>query len=182
MAYPDKNEMPDLSRRAFINGQTVAFEPNDTILEAARRAGIFIPTLCELAALNHRPGTCRVCLVEVELSQGGREIVTSCETKIEPGMRIRTRTAEVRRRQKMQVELLMADHDENCSSCKRHGKCGLQDAALWTGADRLGLSGRYKPIRKLDMSAPAMRFDGGKCIRCLRCIEVCRQVQGVSAL
>ncbi len=182
MAYPDKNEMPDLSRRAFINGQTVAFEPNDTILEAARRAGIFIPTLCELAALNHRPGTCRVCLVEVELPQGGREIVTSCETKIEPGMRIRTRTAEVRRRQKMQVELLMADHDENCSSCKRHGKCGLQDAALWTGADRLGLSGRYKPIRKLDMSAPAMRFDGGKCIRCLRCIEVCRQVQGVSAL
>ena len=164
MAYPDKNEMPDLSRRAFINGQTVAFEPNDTILEAARRAGIFIPTLCELAALNHRPGTCRVCLVEVELPQGGREIVTSCETKIEPGMRIRTRTAEVRRRQKMQVELLMADHDENCSSCKRHGKCGLQDAALWTGADRLGLSGRYKPIRKLDMSAPAMRFDGGKCI------------------
>ena len=144
MAYPDKNEMPDLSRRAFINGQTVAFEPNDTILEAARRAGIFIPTLCELAALNHRPGTCRVCLVEVELPQGGREIVTSCETKIEPGMRIRTRTAEVRRRQKMQVELLMADHDENCSSCKRHGKCGLQDAALWTGADRLGLSQLYQ--------------------------------------
>ena len=100
MAYPDKNEMPDLSRRAFINGQTVAFEPNDTILEAARRAGIFIPTLCELAALNHRPGTCRVCLVEVELPQGGREIVTSCETKIEPACasaRVRRKSAAARK-------------------------------------------------------------------------------------
>lgn len=174
--------MPELERRAFINGVTVAIEPNDTILQAARRAGIFIPTLCEFAALNHRPGTCRVCLVEVERPQGGREIVTSCDTKIEPGMRIRTRTPEVRRRQKMQVELLFADHDENCSSCKRHGKCEMQDVALWTGADRAGLSGRYRAGRTADDSAPAMRFDGSKCIRCLRCIEVCRQVQGVSAL
>lgn len=174
--------LPDLDRRAFINGITVAFEPNDTILQAARRAGIFIPTLCEFAALNHRPGTCRVCLVEVERPQGGREIVTSCETRIEAGMRIRTRTAEVRRRQKMQVELLFADHNENCSSCTRHGRCELQDAAVWTGADRANLSGRYRAPRTSDDSGPSMRFDGSKCIRCLRCIEVCRKVQGVAAL
>ena len=111
-----KNNMPDLEHCALINGLSVEIEPNETILAAARRSGIFIPTLCELAALNHHPGTCRVCLVEVE-HEGEKRIVTSCDTKILPGMRIRTRTAEVRRRQKRQVELLMADHDENCSSC-----------------------------------------------------------------
>ncbi|MDO5531354.1 [FeFe] hydrogenase, group A [Sutterella sp.] len=170
--------------RAFINGVSVEIEPNDTILKAARRAGIFIPTLCEFAALNHTPGTCRVCLVEVEKLDGTIDIVTSCETRIEPGMRIRTRTPEVRRRQKLQMELLFADHDENCSSCSRHGNCELQKCALWVGLDGSHISGRHCAPRVEDMSQNGLRFDGRKCIRCLRCIEVCRQVQGplVSAL
>ena len=175
--YKDKKE---LAPRAFINGISVVIEPNDTILQAARRAGIFIPTLCEFAALNHRPGTCRVCLVGIERADGGHDIVTSCDTKIEPGMRIHTRTAEVRRRQRLQMELLFADHDENCSSCSRHGDCELQKAALWVGLEGSHLSGKYLADRREDATAPAMRFDGRKCIRCLRCIEVCRRVQGTN--
>lgn len=183
MTPVDMTENEDLPT-AFINSREVAIHPNDTILVAARRAGIFIPTLCEFAALSHTPGTCRVCLVEIEREDGGRDIVTSCDTRIEPGMRIRTRTGEVRRRQRRQVELLFADHDENCSSCMRHGKCELQETALLVGLDGSHMSGRLLAPRHEDVSAVAMRYDGRKCIRCMRCIEVCRRVQGpaVSAL
>ena len=141
MASQLYNDKKELAPRAFINGISVVIEPNDTILEAARRAGIFIPTLCEFAALNHRPGTCRICLVDIDRADGGHDIVTSCDTKIEPGMRIHTRTAEVRRRQRLQMELLFADHDENCSSCSRHGDCELQKAALWVGLEGSHISG-----------------------------------------
>ena len=178
MASLIQKDKKELAPRAFINGISVVIEPNDTILEAARRAGIFIPTLCEFAALAHRPGTCRVCLVDIERADGGHDIATSCDTRIEPGMRIHTRTAEVRRRQKLQMELLFADHDENCSSCSRHGDCELQKAALWVGLEGSHISGKYLAHRREDATASAMRYDGRKCIRCMRCIEVCRRVQG----
>ena len=183
---PNANPQHDESQGnvAFIDGAPVEIRPDDTILAAARRAGVLIPTLCEFAALAHRPGTCRACLVEVEREEGVREIVTSCDTRILPGMRVHTRSAEVRRQRRRQVELLMADHHENCSGCARHGRCELQDVALLTGVKSVtgeSLSGKLlegRPPRKVDATAAALRYDGGKCIRCLRCIEVCRRVQG----
>ena len=183
---PNANPQHDESQGsvAFIDGAPVEIRPDDSILAAARRAGVLIPTLCEFAALAHRPGTCRACLVEVEREEGAREIVTSCDTRILPGMRVHTRSAEARRQRRRQVELLMADHHENCSGCARHGRCELQDVALLTGVKSVtgeSLSGKLlegRPPRNVDATAAALRYDGGKCIRCLRCIEVCRRVQG----
>lgn len=169
---------------AFINGKEVRCEPGRTILEAARENGHFIPTLCELADIGHAPGTCRVCLVEIwRDKEAGPQIVTSCTTPVEEGMRIFTRTPEVRRMQRLQVELLLADHDHDCAACARHGDCELQDVAQF-----VGLAGTrhhfpdYARSRTRDVSSPSVVRDMGKCIRCLRCVAVCRNVQGVDAL
>ncbi len=169
---------------AYINGKVVDVRDNETILEAARRTGQYIPTLCELADIDHTPGTCRVCLVEV-LSQGSDTayVATSCTTPLVAGMQVFTRTRRVREMQRLQVELLLADHDLNCATCARHGDCELQDVAQFVG---LTQSRFHDPAvaksRGRDDSSPALVRDMGKCIRCLRCVTVCRQEQGVDAL
>lgn len=91
---------------ATINLQPVEFTEGETILEVARRTGTFIPTLCEFAALNHRPGTCRMCLVEVTRADGTSRVVTACETRLVEGDAVDTYSHKVRRMQKLQAELL----------------------------------------------------------------------------
>ena len=175
--------MDNLIKVARINGQSVTFNEGETILEVARRMGIFIPTLCEFAALNHRPGTCRMCLTEVTKANGVTQMVTACETRVEDGDVINTRAKRVRQMQKLQAELLFADHCETCSSCARHGACELQMVAKQVGLDVTTMSGRLatrKPT--VDRSAPGLVFTADKCIRCLRCIEACRSVQGLGVM
>ena len=104
---------------ATINLQPVEFTEGETILEVARRTGTFIPTLCEFAALNHRPGTCRMCLVEVTRADGTSRVVTACETRLVEGDVVDTYSHKVRRMQKLQAELLFSDHCETCSCCRR---------------------------------------------------------------
>jgi ferredoxin hydrogenase gamma subunit len=170
--------------QATINGQDVSFEKNETILETARRYNQFIPTLCELADIDHTPGTCRVCLVEIT-RPGASEpsIVTACNTPMEEGMAVLTKTRQVREMQRLQVELLLADHDQECATCIRHGDCELQDVAQFVGLRR---SRHSRPdlakARSRDESSPALIRDMSKCIRCLRCVEICRREQGVDAL
>ena len=95
-----------------INGKPVEFSENETILQVAKRNGHFIPTLCEMADLDHAPGTCRVCLVEIQRRNGsGPQVVTSCNTPMEEGMAVLTRTPALREQQRLQVELLLADHN-----------------------------------------------------------------------
>ena len=119
---------------AIINGRPVEFTEDTTILEAARAHGQFIPTLCELADIGHTPGTCRMCMVEVTAQgQDKPQLLTACDTPIEEGMVIRTRTPEVRQHQRLQMELLLADHNQDCASCVRHGDCELQDVAQFVG-------------------------------------------------
>ena len=168
---------------AIINNMPVEFNEGDTILEAARRAGIFIPTLCEFAELHHRPGTCRMCLVEVEHADGASRVVTACETRLLEGDRVNTRTQKVRGMQKLQAELLFSDHCEKCSGCARHGSCELQTVAAQVGLDVSALSGRLntRPAA-VDDSAAGLVFTSDKCIRCLRCVEVCRQLHGIGAI
>lgn len=168
---------------ATINQQPVEFTEGDTILEAARRSGIFIPTLCEFSALNHRPGTCRMCLVEVMRADGSHHVVTACETRLVEGDVVDTCSHKVRRMQKLQAELLFSDHCETCSGCARHGACELQKVARIVGLDVTRLSGRLatRPI-ETDASANGLVFTPDKCIRCLRCIEACRQVQGIGVI
>ena len=169
--------------KAIMNNKPVEFTDGETILEVARRAGVFIPTLCEFAALHHRPGTCRVCLVEVQKPDGTKRIVTACDTRLGEGEKIETRTHRVRSMRGLQMELLFADHCEKCSGCARHGDCELQDVARQTGLDLSRLSGTLVTRSpKVDDSAAGLVFTADKCIRCLRCVEVCRQVHGIAAI
>ena len=170
--------------QATINNEVIEFYEGETILQAARRVGIFIPTLCEFAALDHRPGTCRVCLVELMPRHENEKskIVTSCNTLLEDGMVIRTRSRHVRAMQKLQVELLFADHHQDCASCDRHGDCELQKVANYVGLSNNRWDGKYEGKRPTDLSGAALTFTADRCIRCLRCVEVCRKVQGIGNL
>ena len=167
--------------KAYINGTEVSFEQGDTILKAAKRAGVFIPTLCAFEPLKHTPGSCRVCLVETTLPGGEPRIVTSCNTPMQEGMQVNTRTQKVRAMQRLQVEMIFADHEQNCSACARHGDCELQALAQYVGLEHNRFSG-MQAERPVDRSATALVRDVNKCVRCMRCVEVCRQVQGIGAL
>ena len=129
----------------YINGKEVEFQENETILTVAKRTGHFIPTLCEMADIGHAPGTCRVCLVDMVLpGQAEHRIVTACTTPMIEGIIVLTRTPGVRRKQRLQVELLLADHNQDCASCIRHGNCELQDVAQFVGLQQTRY--RYPPL------------------------------------
>jgi ferredoxin hydrogenase gamma subunit len=168
----------------YINHEEVIFEENETVLTVSKRNGHFIPTLCEMKDLNHTPGTCRVCLVEIRRSKDPqRHIVTACTTPMEEGMSVLTRTPKVREMQRLQVELLLADHNQDCASCIRHGNCELQDIAQFVGLQQTRYHyPHFYQRRSQDKSSAAVVRDMSKCIRCLRCVTVCREVQGVDAL
>ena len=167
-----------------INGKKVEFQDNETILSVAKRTGHFIPTLCEMADINHAPGTCRVCLVDMKRKNDpAHHIVTSCTTPMEEGMAILTRTPRVREMQRLQVELLLADHNQDCASCIRHGNCELQDVAQFVGLQQTRYHYPHFYLqRSRDDSSPSVMRDMSKCIRCFRCVDVCREIQGVDAL
>ncbi len=171
--------------KAYLNGQEYAFEEGETILQLARRHNVFIPTLCRFEPLAHKPATCRVCLVSVSHGDEEAQILAACETPLADGMRIDSISPQVRELQRTQVEMIFADHDQECVSCGRHGNCELQDLGEAVGLRRNRFTHRLKPKaqeRPLDDSATGMLRDMSKCIRCLRCVEVCRQIQGVAAL
>ncbi len=130
--------------KAYLNGQEYAFEEGETILQLARRAGVFIPTLCRFEPLAHKPATCRVCIVEVSDDKGTR-MVASCETPLADGMRIDTFSRHVRDMQRTQVEMIFADHDQECVSCARHGDCELQDLGEAVGLARNRFLHRLRP-------------------------------------
>jgi ferredoxin hydrogenase gamma subunit len=169
---------------AKINGKPVTFKAQETILQCARRHSFYIPTLCELDDIDHTPGTCRVCLVEAKVPGQDRSmILTSCNTPMQEGMEVLTRTPKVREMQRLQVELLMADHDHECATCVRHGNCELQDVAQAVGLRETRFANpELIAERPVDTSSPAMIRDMTKCIRCQRCVAMCRHGQGVDAL
>ena len=167
--------------KAWINDKEFTFTEGETVLAAAKRLGVFIPTLCAYLPLDHTPGTCRLCLVEIKTEQG-KQIVCACKTPLTDGMQIWTKTPEVRWRQRQQVAWIFADHDQNCSSCTRYAHCELQDLALYVGLQHNGCNGRFKAVRPIDTSANGLVRDVTKCVRCGRCVEVCRNIQGLSVL
>ncbi len=170
--------------KGYINGKTVEFEKDETILEVSRRIGQFIPTLCELADIHHTPGTCRVCLTEIQRKSDARHyLVTACDTPMEEEMEVFTRTPHVRENQRLQVELLLADHNQDCASCVRHGNCELQDVAQFVGLQQTRYNDpKFFENRTRDHSSIALVRDMSKCIRCKRCVAVCREVQGTDVL
>jgi ferredoxin hydrogenase gamma subunit len=169
---------------ATINGQDYAFEANETILELARRHGVHIPTLCELNDIDHAPGTCRICLVEV-LKPGSSvpEHVTACDTPLAEGWQVMTRTPAVQEMRQLQMEMTMADHHQDCSTCPRNGNCELLSVANSVGLKqiRFRYTDGWKDLQP-DTGTQPVVYDRSRCIRCQRCVAMCRNVQGIDAL
>ena len=159
-----------------INGQTVQAPKNSTILEAARSAGIYIPTLCYHPELAPE-GACRLCVVE---ASGARSLVASCVYPVAEGMVVKTNTPKVRAARRMVVELLLANHPKDCLSCQKSGDCELQKIAADLGLRKIRFEGGARKAHTIDGSNPSLVRDQEKCILCGRCIRVCRDVQGMN--
>jgi iron-only hydrogenase group A len=165
--------MPKLT----IDNLPVEVPDGTTVLEAAGKVGIAIPTLCFLKDVQ-TIGACRVCLVEVE---GARNLVASCAMPVVECMKVKTKTRRVREARRTVVELLLSEHDGDCQTCARNEDCELQTVARTLGVRDLRYTGAKAP-RYRDSSTPALTRDTAKCILCRRCVTVCNQTQGVAAL
>ena len=163
-----------------IDNQVVQVESGATLLEAARKAGIAIPTLCYHPDVS-LAGSCRVCIVE-DLTT--HRLLAACVTPAAEGMQISTRSAAVRKARKLNVELLLANHPNDCLSCFRSGSCELQNLAADLGIDRSAVDrfAGQKRKRPVVEQGYSLRRDPNKCILCGRCVRVCAEIQGVNAL
>ncbi len=160
-----------------IDGQEVQVPKGSTVLEAAQKAGIDIPTLCHLKDIN-KIGACRVCVVEIEKARG---LQPSCTYPVTEGMVVRTNTAMVRESRKAVVELILSNHPMECLTCSRSTDCELQALAKKLGIKEIRFQGENSNF-PMDTSNPAIVRDPNKCILCRRCVAVCNEVQGVGAL
>ena len=160
-----------------INNMPLSVPKGISILEAARMAGIEIPTLCYLKKINEI-GACRICMVGVK---GARSLVTACVYPVNEGMEIFTNTERVRKSRKMTLELILSTHDRKCLSCVRSGTCELQQLCKEFGVDDEGRFDGANPVHEYDDSAIHMIRDNGKCILCRRCVAAC-QAQHISVI
>lgn len=148
-----------------------------TILEAAKKLKIKIPTLCHFQ--GHKPkGACRVCLVDV---QGARAPIASCAMPVTEGMKVETNTKSIRDARKFVLELLLSEHDGDCKVCERNEDCELQQLAYEMGIKTLNFEGE-RTHKHIDQSTPAIVRDSGKCVKCGRCVTKCVGIQGVGSL
>ena len=160
-----------------INGNDYKVQQNVTILEACKRAGITIPTLCYLEDVATN-ASCAVCVVEVK---GARSLTRSCSTCVREGIEIATNSARIRDARKTSVELILANHPKDCLSCLRNQNCELQSLAADLGIKDNGFV-RTKKKEMLDTTSVSITRDPNKCILCGRCIAVCQNIQTVSAI
>ena len=160
-----------------IDGKDVEIEKGKTVLEAARKVNVEIPTLCFLKEINEA-GDCRMCLVEIE---GRRGYMPSCITKVEDGMVIKTNTPDLMDSRRLILDLILSNHDRKCLTCTRNGNCELQNLAHKFNITDLDFDGERieKPI---DDMSPSIVRDPNKCILCRRCISACKNVQKVGAI
>ncbi|MCF8001430.1 MAG: [FeFe] hydrogenase, group A [Halanaerobiales bacterium] len=163
-----------------IDEQQVEVEKGTTVLEAAKEVGIDIPSLCYHPDLTLH-GACRVCVVE---NLENEALMASCVSPVRDGMEVSTRSMKARRARRRNVELLLANHPNDCLGCDRNGTCELQNITHSLGITREDIeeiSGEVREVPK-DDTGPALKRDPNKCILCGRCVRVCEEVQGVSAL
>ena len=160
-----------------INGMPLSVPNGISILEAARYAGIEIPTLCFLKDINEI-GACRICMVEVK---GARSLVTACVYPVNEGMEVFTNTEKVRNSRKITLELILSTHDRKCLSCVRSGSCELQQLCKEFGVDDETRYEGANPHYEFDDSAAHMIRDNNKCILCRRCVAAC-DMQKISVI
>ena len=161
-----------------VDGIIVEIEGERNLLEIIRKVGIDLPTFCYHSDLSVY-GACRLCLVDVK----GRGIMASCSTAPEADMVIKTNTAEIRQMRKINLELLLANHNRECPSCARSNNCTLQNLARQLGVEEV----RFKKLEDKDMqpidhSSPSIVRDPNKCVLCGDCVRVCDEVQGIGAI
>jgi len=160
-----------------INGIDLSVPQDYTILQAAKEAGIKIPTLCYLKDINGI-GACRMCLVEVK---GARGLVTACVYPVNEGMEVYTNTEKVRKARKTVLELTLSNHDKKCLTCTRNQNCELQALCDELGVKGIAFEGEMTE-HEIDDLSPSIVRDNNKCVLCRRCIAVCKKVQTVGAI
>jgi bidirectional [NiFe] hydrogenase diaphorase subunit len=156
-----------------IDGNLVSARADDTILAAARAAGIHIPALCHVEGLSAHGG-CRLCLVEVA---GSGRLQPACFMKVREGMAVQTETAQLREYRRMIVELLFAEGNHICAVCVANGGCELQDMAVAVGMDHDRFEYTH-PRREVDLSHDRFGIDHNRCILCTRCVRACDELEG----
>ena len=159
-----------------INGKKVEFTDEKNVLTIIRKAGIDMPTLCYHSELSTF-GACRLCTVENDRGQ----CFASCSEEPRDGMVIYTHTERLRRHRKLIVELLLAAHCRDCTTCVKSGECVLQDLAHKMGIREVRFQD-YKEVKPVDYSSPSIVRDPNKCILCGNCVRVCSEIQGVGVL
>lgn len=162
--------------KLIIDNQEVEVEKGTTILEAANKIGVGIPTLCHLN-LPHltnadQPAACRICVVEVA---GARNLIPACATKAAPNMVIQSRSKRVDDARKTVLDLIMSNHPADCLTCEKAGDCSLQNYCYEYGIERSSFDG-YRSSHSLDNSSPFIEIDRNKCILCGKCVTVCNKI------
>lgn len=160
-----------------IDGQRVQVEPGTTVLEAAKKIGIVIPTLCYHEDQDIK-AVCRICCVEVE---GSRTFQAACSYPVFEGMVVRTNTPLVREARKVNVQLILAHHPQDCLQCPRNLRCELQSVAESLGVRDVPFARSLRPVPK-DEANPSVIRDPEKCINCRRCVYTCHEVQGAGVI
>ncbi len=156
-----------------VNGAALSARDGETILEAAREAGLHIPTLCHMEGTSDL-GACRLCLVEVS---GSGRLLPACVTRVEEGMSIETETPRLREYRRMIIELLLAERNHVCAVCVANNNCELQDLAIALGVDHV----RYDylhPACEVDLTHPRFGIDHNRCVLCTRCVRACDEIEG----
>ena len=160
-----------------IDGVNVTVPADYTVIEAAREAGINIPTLCYLKGVN-QIGACRICLVE---TKGGRAPQAACTLPVAEGMEVYTNNEKLRKARRTNLELLLSNHNRECTSCVRSGSCEFQSLCNEYGVTEYPYDGD-KVEHTVDALSPSIVRDNSKCINCRRCIAACNGVQGIGAI
>ena len=161
-----------------IDGKDFQVESGLTILEAARKCGFIIPSLCAFNNGKCSRASCRVCLVEVK---GARGLVASCVYPVAEGMEISISSPKAVEARRASVELILSNHHKNCLQCEKNGHCELLEVSKMVGARDHMYEGEQTPAT-IDELAPGLIRDTSKCILCGRCIERCKEAQGISIL
>ena len=164
--------------KVFVNGKEYIASEEMTILSLCQRKNIFVPTLCYHPDLSTK-GICRICVVEVE---GSKTLQAACSTPLTDGMKVITSSDKIRRARKTVVELLLANHYTDCTTCHKNLKCELQDLANLYGLTDLRWKEKRERTVKQDTSSPVLVRDNNKCVLCQRCIRACGELQGVYAI
>jgi iron-only hydrogenase group A len=162
----------------YVNDKSIEAKAGETVLSVLKREGIDVPTLCHIEGLSPT-GACRICVVELE--DMNNRLVPSCSFLVYENMKVLTHSTKAIQARKTIIELLLNDHPDDCLYCVRQGNCDLSELAQQYRV-RQRMKKTNKITNKLDISSPSIVRDSSKCILCGKCVRVCEEIQGVSAI